>query len=182
MSTTVSSPLYVSNAQAAHERGTHNAARLIQAKLLKLIPFPNMDFDTDVPMLDAAPLLPSLVHSRLSSNASSVTPYDEYSPGSPTCNIFLLRQRRSIFTTNSMLGPLPTLSSSPTSFFATSIDDNAFDHSPLDNQIGLLQPKSSFVHHRYEFCLLPAFILFIGRPSVLAAPKFQNFESPAPPA
>jgi hypothetical protein len=105
------------------------------AKQLKLIPFPNMDLDTDVPMSDAERLTPDIVHSRLSSNASSVTCYESDSP--------LFDSPPSAF---------PSFTSSPSSFFTTSLDVH---HSPLDNQVGLLQPKSAFVHHGSNCTQIP---------------------------
>ena len=126
-------------------------------------------------MSDAAPLLPDIVHSRLSSNASSLSYYDSDSPSSEACNIFLAYQRWSIFTTSSMLAPLPTFSSSPPSYFTTSVDADASNLSPVDNQVGLFQPKSSFVHHRYESGRSLAFILA----HFFQFPLYSNSKTPS---
>jgi hypothetical protein len=50
------------------------------AKQLKLIPFPNLCSDDDVPMSDAEPLYPHFHHPRAPSDASSTTSSDSESP------------------------------------------------------------------------------------------------------
>ena len=49
-------------------------------KQLKLVPFPNIELDTDVPMSEAEPLYPNIHHSRLPSGASSISSSASDSP------------------------------------------------------------------------------------------------------
>ncbi|KAF9529268.1 hypothetical protein CPB83DRAFT_906226 [Crepidotus variabilis] len=96
------------------------------AKQLKLVPFPNMDIDTDVAMSEAEPLYPDLVHSRLHSTASSVT-------SSASESLY------------------PTFELYPSAFDgslnAHSPDSPSSRQSSPSSQIGLMQPASGFVHH-----------------------------------
>ncbi|KAF5321399.1 hypothetical protein D9619_001376 [Psilocybe cf. subviscida] len=107
----------------------------VQTKQMKLVPFPNMHVDTDVMMTDSEPMFADVVHSRLQSNASSISSDTSGSPSPayPTFDLY----------------PLPFFSANGT------VDPNSHNfaaYSGHATQVGLMQPSSSFVHHRY---LLP---------------------------
>jgi hypothetical protein len=53
---------------------------LQQSKQLKLVPFPNVEVNSDVMMSDAEPMYPDVSHSRLQSNASSISSNTSDSP------------------------------------------------------------------------------------------------------
>jgi len=113
-------------------------------KQLKSIPFPNMDLDTDVAMSDAEPLYPDAVHSRLHSNASSMSSDASDSPSSES-------------------PAYPTFDLYPLPFFSHdgSVEPNSHNYSHFsrqsspNSQVGLLQPSSSFVHHGANCTQIP---------------------------
>jgi hypothetical protein len=113
------------------------------AKQLKLIPFPNLCSDDDVPMSDAEPLYPHFHHPRAPSDASSTTSSDSESPlnSSPAYPSFDLY-------------PLP--------FFSPEgpVDTNSHNYPHYAAQspppvVGLLQPSSSFAHHGSNCSQIP---------------------------
>lgn len=53
---------------------------LQSTKQLKLVPFPNIELDTDVTMSEAEPMYPNIYHSRLPSGASSISSSASDSP------------------------------------------------------------------------------------------------------
>jgi hypothetical protein len=167
---------------------THRTMRpFIQAKQLKLIPFPNMDLDTDVPMSDAEPLLSDVVHSRLSSNASSLAYYDSDSPlsDSPTCNIFPLRQRLFVFTSSlcqphiPILAPALRLTSPPHLMLILPTTHQSTTRSASFSQRALLYTMGM----TYIYLLPGSRSSFLyGRPSVPTVHRFQNSAWPVPRA
>ncbi|TFK25511.1 hypothetical protein FA15DRAFT_590311 [Coprinopsis marcescibilis] len=110
----------------------------LKQKQMKLVPFPNFEFEDDVAMLDAEPIYPQQHHLRLPSNASCASSGASDSPLSHS--------------------PLyPTYDLSPATFFnpdTGTVDANShsFSHysqsSPSQSALGLMQPSpNSFVHH-----------------------------------
>ena len=132
-----------------------------QVKQLKLIPFPNMEPDNDVAMSDIEPILPA-VHSRLYSNASSFSSNGSDSPSSDSRMYWTIPPHMGALLTI-ILAVCPVFSVCPSPFFSTDtvvLDHPDFTLSSNNNQIGLLQPKSTFVHHGYaidytHFWMLP---------------------------
>ncbi|KAJ3518132.1 hypothetical protein NLJ89_g49 [Agrocybe chaxingu] len=112
-------------------------------KQLKLVPFPNMEPDTDVAMSDAEPLYPDIIHSRLHSNASSLSSASD----SPTSDS----------------SAYPTFDLYPMPFFRHdgSVDPDSHNYSHYsrqsspNSQVGLLQPTSTFAHHGTNCTQIP---------------------------
>ncbi|KAH9485268.1 hypothetical protein JR316_0002175 [Psilocybe cubensis] len=103
-------------------------------KQVKLVPFPHIQGEVDAVMFDAEPMYPDLVHSRLQSNASSISSSASDSP-----------------VTDS---PYPTFDLYPLPFFSNdgTVDPNSHNFSYYsrqvsNSQVGLLQPSKAFVHH-----------------------------------
>ncbi|PPQ89521.1 hypothetical protein CVT25_012193 [Psilocybe cyanescens] len=106
-------------------------------KQVKLVPFPNIQVENDAVMFDVEPMYPDLVHSRLQSNASSISSNASDSP-----------------VTDS---PYPTFDIYPLPFFSNdgTVDPNSHNFSyysrqASNSQVGLLQPSKTFVHHGYD--------------------------------
>ncbi|KAF8160960.1 hypothetical protein B0H34DRAFT_857497 [Crassisporium funariophilum] len=115
----------------------------VHTKQLKLVPFPNLEFDTDVTMSEPEPLYPDVHHSRLPSNASSSSSNTSDSPvvGSSDYPSFDLY-------------PLPFFGSND------SVDPNShsyFHYSAQSphSQVGLRQPTSTFAHHGTNCTQIP---------------------------
>ncbi|CAA7259235.1 unnamed protein product [Cyclocybe aegerita] len=112
-------------------------------KQLKLVPFPNMEPDMDVAMSDAEPLYPDIIHSRLHSNASSLSNASD----SPTSDS----------------SAYPTFDLYPMPFFRHdgSVDPDSHNYSHYsrqsspNSQVGLLQPTSAFAHHGTNCTQIP---------------------------
>lgn len=105
----------------------------INAKQLKLIPFPTLSTDDDVAMSEAGPIYAESHHIRFASNASSESSNASSSPNSsPSCPSFDIR-------------PLPFFDQSGT----TSLESYTISHSAgqSSKSVGLLQPSTSFAHH-----------------------------------
>jgi hypothetical protein len=64
----------------SHHRHSFLMLSLQSTKQLKLVPFPNIELDTDVAMSEAEPLYPNIHHSRLPSGASSISSSTSDSP------------------------------------------------------------------------------------------------------
>jgi len=107
----------------------------VSSKQLKLVPFPNIERDTDVEMSEAEPLYPSTHHSRLQSGASSISSSASDSPISAAYPSFDLY-------------PLPPV--------RNGLDPNS-DNSALSPNfpVGLLQPSSPFIHHGTNCTQIP---------------------------
>jgi len=110
----------------------------VSIKQLKLVPFPNIELDTDVPMSEAEPLYPNIHHSRLRSGASSIS---------------------SSASDSSILGiPVyPSFDLYPHSpFGSNTLDSNSDNCAPSSNSsVGLLQPSSPFIHHGANCTQIP---------------------------
>jgi len=119
-----------------------------KAKQPKLIPFPNLDSDDDVPMSDAEPFYPELYHSRSPSNVSSTSSNaSESSLGNPRMSLFLSRTRRATHCCSLKIAAYPAFDIYPMSS-GNLISLNDYTTQPLATPpIGLLQPSSSFAHH-----------------------------------
>jgi hypothetical protein len=106
----------------------------------KLVPFPNMDFDSDVAMSDVEPYFPELHHIRTDSSVSSassasISPVIE----TPVC---------------------PSFDFYPVPFFGNedSVDSDLQSDSYEASQqlkIGLLQPSAAFKHHGTSCSQIP---------------------------
>lgn len=113
-------------------------------KQLKLIPFPNIELDMDVVMSDVEPAYPDVVHSRLASNASSISSNASDSPTTdspayPTFDIY----------------PLPFFASGEGSVNPNSHNFSYYSRQSSNSQVGLLQPAKSFVHHGTNCTQIP---------------------------
>jgi len=110
-------------------------------KQLKLVPFPNIDVDMDVVMSDVESPYPDIVHSRLQSNASSVSSdasdsFATHSPSYPTFDLY----------------PLPFFTDNGT---VNTDSHNFSQYSRQSSPVGLLQPSKSFVHHGTNCTQIP---------------------------
>ncbi|KAL0956131.1 hypothetical protein HGRIS_002297 [Hohenbuehelia grisea] len=105
-----------------------------KSKQLKLVPFPNYEPDTDVAMSDAEPLRIETHHTRLSSNASTLSSFSE----SPLTQSPYL---------NFDAHPLPAQSSVGSPESVASDFSYGVAQTPSSPSVGLLQPSTTFVHH-----------------------------------
>ncbi|KAF8813655.1 hypothetical protein BYT27DRAFT_7157339 [Phlegmacium glaucopus] len=112
----------------------------VSTKQLKLVPFPNIELDTDVTMSEAEPLYPNIHHSRLPSGASSISSCASDSPISG-------------------IATYPSFDLYPVPFFHNigMVDPNSDNSAlpPNSSPVGLLQPSSPFIHHGANCTQIP---------------------------
>ena len=122
---------------------------LQSTKQLKLVPFPNIELDTDVAMSEAEPLYPNIHHSRLQSSASSISSSASDSPISGT-RMHISYSRNTTIHICAMAA-YPSFDVYPLPFFHNNSVVSNCDSSalPPNSLVGLIQPSSPFIHHGY---------------------------------
>ncbi|KAF8230166.1 hypothetical protein L208DRAFT_1400874 [Tricholoma matsutake] len=143
-------PTYVSLTYCSRS-STPNLAQ--NKKQLKLIPFPNVYVDDDVPMSEAEPLYPEFHHSRAPSDVSSTTSNESNSPLTSSRMLAPI-PFNSFLTGPAVAAAYPTFDLYPLPFFTPegSVNTNSHNYRHYSAQsptpmVGLLQPSSSFSHH-----------------------------------